>query len=502
MSRTFVNTFDATWGVGEVSNVTTEPVVANMAYTENNGRAYASTMSSVLDFFAQSGALRTRSEAEIISLFSRALDEDTLLALKALFYTRDIRGGLGERRTFRVILKALAQANPELVRANMPLIAEYGRWDDLYVLFNTPLHRDAINLIRTQLHQDRFSEYPSLLGKWLKSENASSKETIMLARQTIQGLGISPREYRKMLVRLRNRLNVIERMTSDSQWDRIDYAKIPSKAMLKYRKAFSKHDHRRFEAYLDSVNRGEAKINTGALYPYDIVRDVMKYGRKAPEQKALQTLWDNLPDYLGEGRSSETLTVLDTSGSMSGLPIQIALSLGLYLAERMTGHFANRFITFSRHPQWQVITGYNLAEKIHNMRTADWGMNTDVKAVFSLILNTAIQSRLAPEEMPKRVLIISDMEFDSAEGRNHERVFDTIRRDYKNAGYDLPLLVFWNVAARHEQYPTTLAHDNVQLVSGASAAIFKSVLNTQCFSAYDLMLETLNTERYEAIRLP
>jgi hypothetical protein len=494
----------------------------NVATTENGARAFRTTQSAVLDLFAQGGALRERNEAEIISLFTKAFAEDKLLALKALFYLRDVRGGQGERRTFRTVIRYLADNHTESVRKNIWLFPAFGRWDDLYELFGTRLEEDAIQLIRSQFEADYSTEHPSLLAKWLKSENTSSPISRKLGRKTREALGLSPRQYRKALSALRSRITLVETRMSQKEFSAIDYSQVPSQASLRYRQAFYRNDGDRYTAFIESLKRGDkdVKINTKTLYPYEIVSKIplssMSYRngkyytgfglQEFPQSEVdtLSVLWSNLPDYFGDN-TENSICVVDTSGSMQsngGLPIQTALSLGIYTAERNRGPYHNHFITFSNRPDLVELQGSNIVEKVINMSQANWDMNTNVEAVFDLILNTAIKNRLSQDDMIGRIYIISDMEFDgSTRGRgNDEALFETITRRYAEAGYKMPQLVFWNVNARNAQFPMTKSSTGVQLVSGHSPIIFKNLLRGKFMSAYELMLDVLNDERYNEIR--
>lgn len=485
------------------------PDDGNVALTENNAVAFASTKSAVLDFFAMGGALRSRTAASEIQLFTKAFEENPLLALKSMFYFRDIRGGQGERATFRTLLAHLARTQPSAVRANLPLIAEYGRWDDLFVLVGTPLEQDMFSLIDMQLALDTRADHPSLLAKWLKSENTSSPNSRMLARRTRQHLNMSPRQYRKMLTELRRRINLVETTISKGNWREVDYERVPSKAGLQYRKAFYRHDEERYKAYIEAASKGEAKINTGTLYPYEIVEKITSrmgwYGDvsiSSQEVATLDTMWKNLPNYFGDNEV-RGLVVADVSGSMTGRPMDVSVSLAIYTAERNNGPFAGKYITFSQKPTLiSVNKDDNIAKKVHKVMRTGVGYNTNIEAVFDLILATAVQNELNQAELPTHLYMVSDMEFDSANsGRRDQRLFETISQKYTAAGYTMPFLVFWNVDSRNDQTPMSMDQRGFQLVSGCSPSIFTSLLSARTVSAYDLMLEVLNSERYERVRV-
>lgn len=472
---------------------------SNYKSTENLALTHASSLSGLLDFFGLGGALRTRSNNDIISLFSRAFAEDPLLAMKCLFYFRDIRGGQGERKTFRTILNYLGTTHTAIIEKNLLNIPFFGRWDDLYSLVGTESEIMAFRAMKEQFIQDIESETPSLLGKWLKSINTSSKKSRELGRKTLKAFGIeSEKLYRKALSDLRRKIKIVERKMCANQWKSIDYERVPSNASLLYRKAFKKHDPEGYQAYLDAVEKGEKEIKTKTLYPYDIIRAVDREGYN----RTLDLQWNNLPNYVQEGEYS--IVVCDTSGSMVGgrrqpEPIHVSVSLAMYFAERNKGPFENSFITFSAQPNLQKIVGGNIYEKYRNLCRAHWEMNTNLIAVFELILKTALKYNITPEEMIKKIYIISDMEFDRACRRNDKTNFQFIREMYDKTPYEMPGLVFWNVDARQDQSPITVDDRGVFLVSGCSPSIFESLMRSEAIGPVDLMLEVLNKERYDRV---
>ena len=483
----------------------------NLAWTENGAAAYKSTGSTVLDFFSNGGALRVRNGSDIAAVFERAYREDPLLATKAMFYFRDIRGGQGERKTFRTLLAYCAVKHTEALRPNLALIPEYGRWDDLFALVDTPLENEIWPLIDVQLAEDATTDKPSLLAKWLPSENASSKRTKRLARKTRRALNMDARTYRKLLSHIRRNIGLVEQTISNNEWSAIQYDKLPSKAGLQYRKAFYRHDAERYAEFLGQVKRGEKKINAGTLFPYEIVEKTgavrgYSMGVSGNEAAALDAMWNALPNYFGD-EETRGIVVADTSGSMLNhgeRPMQVSISLAIYTAERNTGPYHNKFITFSSRPSMQTVTGGDIVEKVRNLANTHWEMNTNIEAVFDLILSTAVRSGASQDELPTHLYIVSDMEFDSSYvgGRRlNERLFQTIERRYNAAGYAIPRLVFWNVASRNDQSPVTMNDTGVQLVSGCSPSIFSSLLSNTTVSAYDLMLEVLNQDRYAAVRV-
>ncbi len=465
--------------------------VNNAQYTENGAVTNRSTLNPLLDLFAMGAAARGR---DITHLFADAMRVDHVLAIKALFYIRDVRGGQGERNTFRSLLDWLYKNDNKSFTRIVRLVPEYGRWDDIIKYVD---HDEVANLVDATLERDMQDMYAgkpiSLLAKWMPSENASSKVTRRLARKWMTSLGITAKQYREMLSNLRSYLNIVERYMSSGEWTGIKYAAVPSKAMANYRKAFSKHDATGFVAYLESVKKGEKKINASALFPYELFEKLLQ-SRGGSDRNTLELQWNALPNYV-EDDDSSAIVVADVSGSMSGRPMAVSVSLALYFAERSKGPFKDTFITFSNRPAFHKIVGNTIYDKMMNIKRADWDMNTNFQAVFDLILSTAIRYNLKDADLPRKIFVVSDMEFDSA-GPNTN--FETIKRKYANAGYEMPQLVFWNVNSRKDNVPA-VEGDNVFLVSGCSPSIFKNALNSRATKPEDLMLEVLNSPRYDAV---
>ena len=464
--------------------------------TENMDKSYKSSGSYLLDFFALAGAVRSRTEQDILSIFYRAYSEDTLKALKLLFYFRDVRGGQGERRTFRIITKDLAKNYPEILRKNVRLFSEYGRWDDLVVLLDTPnlnkdLFLEVIDVISKQLDKDKLSKNGcSLLAKWLPSENTSSKTTIGLGAKVRTGLGLSPRVYRKMLSELRAKIKIVEAQMSAKHWTEIEYPRVPSKAGMLYRKAFSKHDADRYVAYINAVKEGKVKINAGTLYPYELY-DKAQEGNN----DTIEALWKALPDYT---RGENALVMADVSGSMEGRPMSVSVSLAIYFAEHNKGSFGGYYMTFSEHPKlMKVPENTTLHAKINMIEETDVGYNTDLNKALMTILNTAVKNKVSQEDLPKRLYVISDMQFDCGSISGiEESTFKRAEAEFKTAGYKMPQVVFWQVDARHTQVPA-MKYDNVVLCSGASPVLFKQIMENK--SAEDVMNDIINSVRYAVI---
>lgn len=481
---------------------------AQRAYTENGAAAYATTMSDCLDLFSTIGALRAAPEQEIADRFLRAWAEDRDLALRIAFFARDVRGGLGERRAFRVILNVLSTLAPDSVIKHLEDIPEYGRYDDLLTLLHTPCQADLLALIKRQLRRDLDAladpnASVSLLAKWLPSVNASNGDTVRTARKLARGLGMNDAAYRKTLSKLRAKIALLENALRERDYT-FDYAKQPSKAMLKYRKAFLRNDGLRYQRYLEQVRAGKATIHTGTLYPYEIITPLLPNSAEdvpsKEERLALDTTWNALPNYAGDG---DALVVMDGSGSMywSGgrpLPAAVALSLGLYFAQRNTGAFKGHFITFSHRPKLVEVKGRDLYEQVNYCASFQEVSNTNVQAVFELLLHTAVKHRLKQADLPQTLYFISDMEFDLCTEGADVTHFDHARRAFAAKGYTLPQVVFWNVASRTLQQPVTQNEQGAILISGCTPKLFEMVLGNN-LSPYAYMLETLNAPRYRAI---
>lgn len=486
---------------------------ANTAHTENGAKAYATSGSDCLDLFATVGALRSARESEITKRFMRAYTEDKDMATKLLFFARDVREGLGERRVFRVMLKWLANNAPETVRKNIKYVAEYGRYDDLLSLFGTPCETDALEAIKEQLAIDTESlkagREVSLLGKWLPSVNTSSNVAVIRAKKIAKYLGMNDAEYRRTLVALRAKIDIIENHLRTREYD-FDYSKQPSRALFIYRKAFLNNDYDRYMEFKEDVAEGRVKLNTSNLVPYELVESVMNRDyfsedavKEMSEDEAaiLNMTWDNLPDYCG---AANALPVIDLSGSMYSFakpsPASVALSLGIYAAERTKGKFFNHFIMFSKTPQLIEIKGDDFVSKLRYVSSFSEIANTNLEAVFDLILNTAVENGLEQSLLPEKLFIVSDMEFDASLGFHADRntIFESAKKKYADAGYELPEVIFWNVASRSTHQPVTKDENGVVLVSGCTPKLFSMILEGKT-SPYLFMLEVLNSERYAQI---
>ena len=505
----------------------------NYITTENGATSHRTTKSDLLDLFALGAAYRTRSDEDCILLFKNAYIENPTYALKCLFYLGDIRGGQGERRFFRVCAKWLASHDTKAMRRNLIHIPEYRRWDDLLVFLDTPLQNDALEILRSQLALDVQCKTPSLLAKWLPSENTSSAKTRASARVVRHYLNMTAKQYRKTLSILRTRINVLEKLMSEGRWDEIEFDKIPSKAGLKYKNAFARHDVERMQmakdakviSYTDFAKSTETKVNAKALYPYEVVAKATEvmgcsysyWGSQSAksmdntDRLMVNKYWENLADYF-KGKTFNGLAVVDTSGSMRGsdaaAPINVAISLGMYCAERAKGPFAGHYVSFSSHPQLIKVEGADFCDKVKRIWQTNLCQNTNIEATFDMLLNTAIQNRCSQDDLPQNIIVISDMEFDEGTGHyrygrfgnqswNPKTLMEQIRAKWASHGYRLPHLIYWNCQARQNNIPEDIGCGLVSYVSGMSPSLFETILSGK--TGVELMMEKLDSERYAPV---
>lgn len=475
---------------------------ANLTQTQNGATTYTSTLSHNLDLFATIGALRHANEQEIVQRFILAYAENPDLAMKLLFFARDIRGGLGERRVFRVILAWLGDHQVSSIEKNIPYIAEFGRYDDLLCLLGTKCEEPVIAYIKAQLDSDlralEAGRSVSLLAKWLPSINASNKETVANAKKLAGKLGYTAETWRKTLTRLRAKIRIIENNLREKDYT-FDYESQPSRALFKYREAFRRNDRERYAAFLKKASLGLAHLHTGTLTPYDIVAACIREGLDAESRTSLDTTWRTLERFVSD---EDAIAVVDGSGSMfwdqNPVPAAVAMSLGIYLAEHNTGRFAGHFITFSEDPQLVKIKGKDIYEKVQYCMQYDECGGTDIEKVFMLILGVAVKNALPQSRLPKKLYIISDMEFNDCAVHASLTNFENAKKQYAAAGYELPTVVFWNVNSRSRQQPVTMNEQGAILVSGASPRVF-GMLKSGILEPLAFMNDVLSDERYRDI---
>ena len=485
---------------------------SNKTYTENGAVTNVSTYSDCLDLFATVGALRKASEQEILDRFIRAYTEDPDKAMKIIFFARDIRGGLGERRVFRTVMTYLAAQEPASVKKNIEYFGEYGRYDDLLSLMGTPCENDMLAYIAKQFAEDMEAlaagKSVSLLAKWLPSVNASNADTVVMAKKIARSMKMTDRDYRKAVVELRAKIRIIENNLREKDYT-FDYSKQPSKAMFKYRAAFMRNDGERYGAFINKVSKGEAKLNAKTVMPYELVDPFLTGGWYSgrtfmrdisdEEKNVLNATWESMPDFGGD---QNAIAVVDTSGSMycssNPRPASVALSLGLYFAERNKGLFHNHFIEFSHNAKLIELKGETFADRLRYIASFNEIADTNIEAVFDLVLRAAVKNRIPQDEMPATLYIISDMEFNSCVRNAGLTNFENAKMNYEAHGYKLPNVVFWNVQSRNRQQPVTMNEQGVALVSGCTPKLFSMVASGN-IDPYSFMMEVVGSERYEKI---
>jgi hypothetical protein len=472
----------------------TEALKMAGAVTENGMATNTTSLNYNVDLFFKGGAMRAAEEADIIALVSKAWNEDQTTCLRNLFWIRDVRGGAGERRFFRIAIKYLADVDPQGMANVIGFIPEYGRWDDLLIFEGTSSEEYAMSLIDKAL-----TDGNGLCAKWMPRKGTFASK--------LKGfMGLSPKGYRKKLVEL---TKVVETQMCANVWENINYEHVPSLAMSRYGKSFKKHTPEKFSSYIESLKKGEAKINAAAVYPYDITKSLNT-------NDAAQEQWKALPNYL-EGNTERILPLVDVSGSMSTscggnlTCMDVAISLGLYISERNEGPFKDHFITFSNSPKLQHLTG-DLKSRFDQLAHADWGMNTNLQAVYQLILNQAKRHSIPQDEMPTQILILSDMEFDQATDARggwtreenisvwNQTAQEMVRQMFHDAGYEMPNIIYWNIQSRGENVPVRFDEQGTALISGFSPSIMTSLLGGAEMTPVSIMMETLNKERYQQIK--
>lgn len=484
--------------------------INNYTFTENGALTYKTSGSRILDLFSRGGAYRNRSDEDIITLVSEAFEEDPLYTLEVLFYLRDIRGGQGEKRVFRVGINALKDAlrtKDGNLHNLFDTIIEIGSWKDIFDYFEFDEWKDYVV---SHVESLNFSK-PDLVFKYMPSVGGSKNKQ---AEKLAEMLKISPKEYRKMLTRERKRLQLVETSMCANHWNEVDYNHVPSKAGLLYKNAFAKHDADRYREFITKVNAGDksVKLNAGTLYPYEITEKYMnKYNfeycgwgycnedgeRKPVVDEVLEAYWKSLPVY-GESQFN-AVVVADTSGSMWGRPMAVSTSLAIYFAQHNTGLFHNKWITFSHTPKFiELKEGESLADSIYTFYKNSEVADTNLQAVFDIMLKAALDYKLPENEMPKLIYIVSDMEFNSAIDNNGFSAtnYEVIKEKYARAGYEAPAVVFWNVDARNDQSPVRMNEAGVALISGSSPSTFNLAISKEC-DPMTFMFKTIRVPRYE-----
>jgi hypothetical protein len=498
-----------------LKNEASEDNKRKLAVTENGAVGFDNSGKALLDLNFKTASYRSKSDNELIADFTKAFMEDKNLAVKWLFFARDAREGIGERSLFRKLFAHLINTNKSSnIEALLKAIPEYGRWDDIFVAFDSQYEDLMVSIVKNQFDKDienmQAGKQVSLLAKWMPRENTSNRKRVFNARKLIQKFGLKEKQYRKSLSELNNYLKTLEVNLSSNKWDVVDYEKVPSLANLKYKNAFLKHDETRRKEFLTKLSKGEVKLNMSVGFPHDIVHAYAQeytgyHFQRFKVDEALEGAWKNLPSFT----LNNTIVVGDSSGSMNFLigntnvkAIEVAHALGIYCGDHGVGPFKNKMITFSETPQflsWK--DSDTLAQKLNIAFSHSEIANTNIQAVFQLILKTAVKNHCKQDEIPGTILIISDMEFDEAIDSDNHRdrtLFQHIELEYKREGYILPRLCFLNVSSRTNVIPIQENESGVILMSGFSPNLIKMLYSGKT-DPYEILIETLNSDRYKEI---
>lgn len=493
--------FTTTWN-GAKSYATPVPKVVGETELENP------KVEGLIKLFYK--GIRGVDEEKLKEWFLLATSEDIEKAIILAFHIRDCRGGKGERNIGRVLFEVLSSVFPDIANKVVHLIPEYGRYDDwIYLLQSHDVHPSIKTTILSNIKQTLLDDIGkmnegkpvSLLAKWLPSENSSADKNTNIVTTICHYLEISKTKYRKVyLTPLRKYLDIVETYMCKGDWVDINFDKVPSCAMKKLKNAFKKHTPETFNEWIEGLADGTRKVNAKQLFPYEIIKEV----RELPYEKNQVTIsqWNVLENELKtKGKLSKTLPVVDVSGSMfcnDCLPIDNACALGIIISSCVDGDFGNLVMTFTSKPKFCKIKGDDVYDKYNNIKHIEWGASTNLVGVFTEILDRAKEHKLKSDDMPERVIIISDMQFN--QGVKGETNLETITSEYKTAGYKRPDLIYWNVAGDTSDYPATINDDGTCLISGFSPFILECIMDNKKINSVDIMYDTLNKERYDAIR--
>ena len=493
----------------------------SVGLTQNGAKTYTSSLNANVDFFAQAGAMR-QNPIRVKVLFARAYDENKEIALRNLVHLRNIRmGGLGERTAYRSAIQYVVDSNDQkAMEMLMRYTGDIGRWDDLVAIMEYAMDKGThewvnkvgIELISAQLKQDilamRENGSVSLLAKWLPNINAKKESKRKMGYAIARSLGFKGswglRNYRKTLATLRDHLNLVEVRLASRDYHKIDFEKLPSRALFQYREAFKRNMPERYEAFMQRVEKGEVTLNAKLMMPNDIVRAYNKESRYSRTfDRVLETTWSNMENVFGDTQEN-AIVVADTSASMTwsdgkgATPWEVAQGLAIYTAERLNGAFHGHFITFSRNPKLiQLPMTGTLLDKMKEYERLSIVENTNLQRVFDLILKTAVKNNTPASELPSKIIVVSDMELDRCEdGKTN---FENIERKFAEAGYEVPAIVFWNVNAMYANVPVRFNEKGVALVSGYSTNILKQVMGAEITTPEQMMLDTLNKPEYDFV---
>lgn len=468
-----------------------EELLKKSTIKNTKGEAYYyTTHNHNLDMF--SGLSRHTPKEDVETMLQNAFFENKELAVANVLYLLDIRNGKGERRLFKICFKWLCNYAIEYAKKVLKLVGELGRYDYILEGIGTNIEDDVIKLIDRQLKDDYLSENPSLLAKWLPTRKRVNDE-YNYPKIICEKLNITREEYRHLLVGIRKKINLVETKLANKDYD-INFEIVPTKAMLKYRKAFDRNCNKLYNKYLEKANNGETKINTKGLFAYEIIEKIRNnYNISNEEEKLYNAMWEQQKDVL-KGYDKNIIVMADTSGSMtwtgySPYPIDSAIGLALYIAERNKGIFENYYMTFSSRPLLQQVKGDNIVSKVRNVK--EIVQNTDIDKAFELLLTTAKENNIPQEEMPSHIIILSDMEFDSGVYSKGGTNFDGWKKAFKENNYEMPKIIFWNLSNNTLGYPTTKFENDVAMISGFSTSILENLLDIENFTPENIMFKKL-----------
>lgn len=451
--------------------------------TENNGLTYDSSMDHCVDLFFLIGAARKESVTNVVNTFERAYNQNREIALRILLWSRDIRSGAGERQTFRNILTHLEKAHKKDFELILPYVPYYGRWDDLFIV-ETEKGRELV----AELFKKALQNNDQLAAKWGPRKGYKAK-------WLREKMGFTPKQYRKTLVNL---TNVVENKMCEKRFEDIVFSHVPSIAAARYKNCFYRHVPKLYQNYVNDLVSGNQKINASAIFPHDVIKEALHFSFVDDINKdVIIQQWDSLSDYIGDNK---ILPMVDVSGSMyqniskTTSAIDISVSLGMYISEKNKGIFNGLILTFSGKPKLEKLTG-NVIQRLGQLKNINWGFNTNVEKAFDEVLRFALTNNVPKSDMPEYLVIISDMEFDSAT-RNKNTSFENAKKTFNDNGYDLPVVVFWNLKGRVNNVPVTKHTNNSILISGFSPTIMKNVLSAKNMNSYSIMIDTIMDEKY------
>ena len=473
--------------------------------TENGAVSLETTGIDCVNLFFK--LCRGINEEQLRKLLEAAWVEEPLDCLKLIFNARDCRGGKGERHIFLLAMKWLSEKDPGVVLANIDVVPEYGRWEDLlgFIEFGDVFADRVAEMFSTQLKLDlelmKQGKPCSLAAKWAPTEGRKHDRKTHAATLIRSKLKCTPRQYRvRYLTPLRSYLRVVEHYMCAKEWSEIDYSKVPSVAMNKLKKAFAKNDAERFNAWKRALVSGtdpKVKVNASQVFLHDLVRPYMAGHVK---DVVTEKQWEALVE---KGQSlKDSIVLSDVSGSMYGTPMEVSIALGIFISEMVAEPFKNQVITFETSPKFFHLTEESLHGKVNQLKNAPWGGSTNFQAVFDLILKRSLDNEVPPEMMPKRLFVLSDMQFNQADyGNNFMTNYEVIKMKYSSAGYQMPQIIFWNLRGNTKDFPINALENGTSMISGFSQDLLKAIVNGKDLTPYGTMRSVIDDERYNVLKL-